>query len=646
MIRCLASLAALCLALAAPAGAQTVTGPVGGEISGNVTAPGGLPQTLQTNAAKLMTVEDFGAKGDNTTDDANAFDAYAAYLRAQVIAGRPQLAWVLGFGRKYFVSRSIDLTGFQHFRFEGNGSFIRSTDTTHPAVDMLGAAYSYLENIHVACGSQATPCLTGITFGTTNDTQGQSNITFNNVEVDGYFTRADVQNSGSELFTETNLIAVNRYTSGTPGSSFVLIEDGVHHWALNSLYVTDTRTPDVYFSFTGQEFTQGSLFSVGDGSAIWESSGRFHHFNGTYLQVLQPVPSIVLFFVGGVAGTQMTDYRFNIHSENAPSTIFKLTGAGVLTLAGFNYREEIVQVGATGSVFTADTGVTNVNMTDSTLFVPYWLTAGAKLFDQPALYKVNGKITLMSAYSAAFNGAAAFSGLIVTDAQPFLISHWTPPTAGSYNIIDQTNNFNSNFATVQLNVGAANVQTGPNGANLYGTQNSQTAGNAMTMGVFATDRGRPLGYAFASGEFSILGDAQTSQFVLRGSGNSTTPIIPVSNNLGSRTGNNCVNLTTGTTFTTDHRLMIKDVTTGDYAVYTVIGAGFTRPGVISTTTAAATVFPSWVKQSASSATASAWNAPVLAADTSNGCPGVAWTPPGANTDTFHVVDYVVAVEVQ
>jgi hypothetical protein len=72
-------------------GPLSLTGPI------NYTATGGTTaRSAQDRAGSFLTPEDFGAKGDSTTDDSNAFDAYTAYLRTQFNTSTPQLAWVLG----------------------------------------------------------------------------------------------------------------------------------------------------------------------------------------------------------------------------------------------------------------------------------------------------------------------------------------------------------------------------------------------------------------------------------------------------------------------------------------------------------------------------------------------------------------------
>jgi hypothetical protein len=106
---------------------------------------------------------------------------------------------------------------------------------------------------------------------------------------------------------------------------------------------------------------------------------------------------------------------------------------------------------------------------------------------------------------------------------------------------------------------------------------------------------------------------------------------------------NCVNLQTGMKATSNHKLLIIDRNTNEYATWTLTGAGFRRTTNLAGTSIAATTFPTWVASSASNATAAGWNAPTIAADTSNGCLNVSWVHP-ATSETFWLLDEVNTVE--
>lgn len=419
-------------------GPLSLTGPI------NYTATGGTTaRSAQDRAGSFLTPEDFGAKGDSTTDDSNAFDAYTAYLRTQFNTSTPQLAWVLGYGRRYYVTRSIDLTNFSHYRFEGNHSIILSSERIHPCIDMLGSSNCVLANLRMFNGSQAAPALVGITFGVYGDVQGHPNVTLDNCEIDGFYTRACVQNSGSEVNLILNPIFINRYVSGTLGQTFCLIQDGLHHWDLNSHYIVDTRGRDNYYSFLGQEIIGGAMQNVGDGSCIWNGGGSEHHYRNTYMQTYEQVPMAVLRFNPTGAGIYKNDFIWECNSENQPSSIFFITGAPVCYLNGFTLRSPGCMVNATGAVFTAGSDVSQVRIIDAVIQMADYNYPGSKVFAPGSKFTFNGKFLMLN--------------------QNF--DHWNAPAGGFLELMtDDNTGFNAGMFSMQswdngglLTIGAAEI---------------------------------------------------------------------------------------------------------------------------------------------------------------------------------------------
>jgi hypothetical protein len=450
----------------------TMTGPL------NYTATGGTAlRSAQDRGGSFLTVEDFGAVGDGSADCSDAFDAYAAYLRAQITTGKPQHAWVLGFGRVYFVTRSIDLTMFSEMRFEGNNSRIVSNEAAHPCIDMLGSDYCVLANVQLLCGTQAAPAKVGIAYGVFDDVQGHSNVTLENVEVNGFFLAACVQNSGSEVNLIHNPILTNQYTSGTPGSSYCLIQDGEHHWDLNSRYVTDTRTRGYYYSFLGQEVVGGSFQHVGDGSCLWNACGSQHHFRNTYMQVTQHVPCAVLAFNPNPAGNIKDDFIWEVNAEIGHSCVFFITGSGDVFFGGFTMRNPPLSVANDGFVFLADPATVSwVRLMDVDLQLPGFVNAGTKVFNDPTLFSINGRVHMQSAAFGNWNGAGAggYVELMTDDGSGF--------NAGLYALVADENG-----ATLNIEAVAAGSLTAAGGT----LHNLSLTGNPPVIDFNASGYGPP-----------------------------------------------------------------------------------------------------------------------------------------------------------
>jgi hypothetical protein len=394
--------------------------------------------------ARFVTVEDFGAKGDGSADDSDAFDAYAAYLRTQITNGATPNVWALGFGRVYYVTRSINCTGFSHTRFEGNHSRIASADLTHPVMDFLDTSYSTVSNLRINAGQPASPALVGITYGMPKETPNAPSMTFNDVEIDGYFTRGCMQNCQSETNLLVNVVLTNRYTSGTLGSSYCFIADGMRFWDLNSRYVTDTRTRNTASSFIGIEVIGCTFENAGDGSVVWSGGGgSSHHYRGGYMKVGATVPVVRLVAGGAGDGNRFRDFVWEVHAEFNPSCTFLISGTfAVVYVTGWRVTDHNVMLDPSGFMFKADAGVTQVWMADAMLMIPQFWRAGSKVLDQPSIYIFEGRVTMNNASIAA----------------------WTPPAYGFVHFITDTSRsavtINTDYMRSDLNGADIKAHTG------------------------------------------------------------------------------------------------------------------------------------------------------------------------------------------
>jgi hypothetical protein len=355
----------------------------------------------------MVTVDDFGAKGDGITDDTAAFRAYSAFLHGQVARNLPPRAWILGFGRQYVLRDSIDLTGFSHYHFEGNHSLIISQVRSYPVIDALGSSDCVFSNIRIWAGSQQDPALVGMQIGVFDNVHGYPDNHFDNVEVDGYYSIAAVQNSGSEVFSMNAGVALTNRFIPSRGKDYVLIEDGTHHWPIASKFKIDTRTRDRYFSFLQQLFDGVKFYNVGGGPVIWMSGARQVTTNNIYMQVGSSDPAVVLYFEDTTPGGKgpahsMTGHEWNAHTEIAPDSIFQLRGYASPTLRNFSYYDETLQ--AKSSLLSAGAGVANVVVSGINVKVGFLLHPESRLVNNPEIWVVDGDI--YSPDSSFFNVAA------------------------------------------------------------------------------------------------------------------------------------------------------------------------------------------------------------------------------------------------
>lgn len=170
--------------------------------------------------------------------------------------------------------------------------------------------------------------------------------------------------------------------------------------------------------------------------------------------------------------------------------------------------------------------------------------------------------------------------------------------------------------------------------------------NSRTGGKGSSARSQYSADIWSGGNFTTQGDAQIGRYVLRGSGASAAAIrLTADGATALAASNNSLIMPNASKYALSHEALIVDATTGEYASWTLASAGIRRGANAAATAIAATTFPSWVQVSASNATAAGWSAPSMTADTTNGCVNVSWTPPGANTDQFYVVDHIRSVEI-
>lgn len=171
-------------------------------------------------------------------------------------------------------------------------------------------------------------------------------------------------------------------------------------------------------------------------------------------------------------------------------------------------------------------------------------------------------------------------------------------------------------------------------------QNSTADGfYSWSRGANAHARGRYGADCFASGRFVATPDAQGCKFVLRGT-TSSTSAVALTTDGAARGSANCVNIPTNAAYSLrvtvqafDHTTPANAETWSGWAMMLTRGSGNAALVTASTPTPLTT----------GAVTGSAIAA---AADTTNQCLNLNFTPPTSNTDTWNIVATVESVEAQ
>jgi hypothetical protein len=146
----------------------------------------------------------------------------------------------------------------------------------------------------------------------------------------------------------------------------------------------------------------------------------------------------------------------------------------------------------------------------------------------------------------------------------------------------------------------------------------------------------------ASGQFATGGDAQMGMLMLHGSGATASAFrLTGDGNAASNVTNNCVQLQNGQAYNVRISLHARDLTTAGADYDWFLPTAYMTRDASAATTAISLGTPVPLSRGAGvTASVSA------TADTTNGCLNLSFTPPAANTDTWHVVARVETVEVQ
>jgi hypothetical protein len=455
------------------------------------TATGGtVARTAQDRAATAtLTVEDFGAKGDATTDDTAAFNAYANYLRGLTgYFGYKQFS--LGASRAYVIVGSVNLTNLSDTIFEGNGSTIIASPTVAGTVclDAIQSYWVFFQNFTLV--SQSNNCKYGIQIGRAlSPTAGGGSCSFSDMRMLGSFSAAGIYNRAAESSNFVNLTIQNQNNSAT---SYAIIMDGDCSFPITSQFaatynpgnptVADGQAPGALQSFNQQTFVGCSLVSQ-YGPGLWMSGLRGHKYFNSYVVGYGQGGSGPAAILSYAAGGAIDDLYWDVHVE--PSTLasaFRVVGAVAAPVIRTLYVRDYFIMG-TVAVFTLGAGVTSLTIHDLEMHIDHTANSPMVVFDNPANYTVLG--------GQAYVGPNINFNVPIT--QGWINSNGTFPAA-----------FNTGGATTVP--GALTVSGGASFGSLTGSSNTDLSKHIALWGTangFSVTGGR-MNYNAGSGTSHVL----------------------------------------------------------------------------------------------------------------------------------------------
>jgi hypothetical protein len=165
------------------------------QVSFTQSGTGAVARTVQDKAREVVSVKDFGAKGDGVTDD-------TAAIQAAITA-------VGSGGRLYFPTGTYQTTSpllAENLRgltiygasgqFGWSGTRIIGAHTGKAVLSLVGSFYCAIENIGIE-GDSGTPPNAGLLLGRSSASSA-GNHTFKNLHVQGSYTVAGLYNAASE----------------------------------------------------------------------------------------------------------------------------------------------------------------------------------------------------------------------------------------------------------------------------------------------------------------------------------------------------------------------------------------------------------------------------------------------------------------
>lgn len=383
--------------------------------SGIIATNSTASRALIDRAADVINVKDFGAKGDNTTDDTAAINAAFAYARGTLL-GTYQTRILFPPGI-YVTTAPINLTGFgntsdyfQDLVIDGYGATIHCKMAgSTAAVDMMGSRWVTINGLAIYGDPSTTPTF-GLQLGRVTTLGASDMHKFNNVRVFGYFVTSAIYNFGSESNQWNTLYASNQQT----GSAYAMILDAFNSFSVSSTFVTITAAANTIASMQENIFISANLANYSSTVApvlVLQANAKTRFVSSCVITNNFTVG--VTIDMTHNAGFPLCMFDADIHFEpyGGVQTAFLFKGATNQYVTSFRYAEEDGLISS--YIFKLDTGVTNLTIGNLEIDAATWGGSSFPVvFDQPGQYNVSGNLKLPLA--ATWNQPASFVGNLFT----------------------------------------------------------------------------------------------------------------------------------------------------------------------------------------------------------------------------------------
>ena len=282
-----------------------------------------------------------------------------------------------------YLVRSVNLTNFSNssLRVFGQGMLF-GVAAGYPVVDTLGSRWIRWDGVGILGDQYSVPSV-GLQLGRTANTSNNSsdNSAYANFLISGYFTKAAMLNEQSETTKFEHIHFYNNQGTGTYG----VIMDGPHHFAVTSMYATDSEPADTPESFDENVFIN---CIVGAYTPFWiADTNRMNVVSG--YSVSSGPNAVVLYSEPGADNLQL---HLDLHMEDVNNSItdaFLLTGTDPQPyLEGFHWNDNGNT--ATNSIFRIDpaSSITAVAMPDADVDLTADNLGATRFFNDPAMWSL------------------------------------------------------------------------------------------------------------------------------------------------------------------------------------------------------------------------------------------------------------------